>query len=35
MPRHFAHGREQSLIVDAALAQLAFHHGEALGCERL
>src|SRR6478672_2668301 len=35
MPRHFAHGREQAFIADSPLAQLAFHHGEALRRKRL
>jgi hypothetical protein len=35
MPWHLAHSRQQPLIPDTTLAQLAFHHGEALGCERL
>jgi len=35
MPWYFAHGREQALIADTTLAQLAFHHGEALRRKRL
>jgi hypothetical protein len=33
MPRNTAHGGQQSLVADATLAQLPFHHHTALSRE--